>query len=71
MKLLIIAKFLLLTLVSCQTYAPISLPKKLAAPCPEVGFKGGNLIPQVVVLKTEYEICKAKHEAIVKLLKPD
>lgn len=62
---------MMIWLTGCQSIAPIRLPEKLKESCPEVAFVAGELMPQVVVLKTEYEICKAKHEAIIQILKPD
>lgn len=52
---------MMLTLVSCQTFAPISkLAPELRKPCPVFDFDGGKLMPQVIALKREYELCKVQ-----------
>ena len=61
---------MLLMLPSCQTYG-VKLPKALSKPCPEVGFIEGKLMPQIVTLKTEYELCKANNAALILLFNPD
>lgn len=70
MKLLQILSALLalVLLTGCQTSAATRLTEKLKAPCPEVTFVAGKIGPQVVKLKTEYEICKEKHKEIVEIL---
>lgn len=61
----------MLTLVSCQTLKPIDLPAALNRPCPEFDFTGGELMPQVIRLKTEFELCKVNNNALIELLLPD
>lgn len=60
---------LLVTLMlgSCQTFSPIKLPKSLNRPCPIIDFSAGKLLPQVVRLKTEYELCRVNNDAVIGL----
>ncbi len=59
-----------LLLTGCQTSNP-KLPKALNHKCPIVNFKAGKLMPQVVKLKTEYELCKVNNNGLIALLLPD
>lgn len=58
-NILVLLAVLLLT--GCQTSSP-KIPKALAHKCPVVNFKAGKLMPQVVRLKTEYELCKLNND---------
>lgn len=56
-----------LLLSGCQTSssnAP-NVPKGLSYKCPVVNFKAGKLMPQVVKLKTEYELCKINNNGLL------
>lgn len=57
----------MLTLASCQTLSGSKLPNELNRTCPEFNFKVGKLMPQVVRLKTQYELCRANNDALVEL----
>lgn len=63
--------FVLLTallLTGCQTLSP-KIPEALANKCPVVNFKAGKLLPQVVRLKTQYELCKVNNNGLLEWLK--
>lgn len=55
-------------LTACQTFAPIKVDAALLVPCAEINFVAGKFMPQVITLKTEYEICKVRNAALVAVL---
>ncbi|MBL1421786.1 MAG: hypothetical protein COC24_014850 [Alphaproteobacteria bacterium] len=44
------------------------MPKALNRPCPIVNFSAGRLMPQVIGLKTQYELCRINNDGLIELL---
>ena len=58
----------MMLVTGCQRTVLIELPEKLKEPCPKVKFVAGQLMPQVIKLRKDYIVCKAKLKAVVELL---
>ena len=61
------------TLSGCQTLSgvnlpPINVPKRLSQKCPAFHFSAGKLMPQIVRLKTQYELCRVNNNGLIELL---
>ena len=62
------ACLMVLMLGGCQTLSGVKLPKALNRPCPVVNFSAGRLLPQVIGLKTQYELCRINNNGLIELL---